>query len=556
MKKAWYKEGVVYQIYPRSFNDSNNDGIGDIPGIIEKLDYIASLGANIIWLSPIYASPLDDNGYDISDYKAIHPDYGTMDDFKTLLSECHKRGLKLIMDLVVNHTSDEHKWFIESRKSVDNPYRDYYIWRKPSKKGFPNNWKSFFGGDAWKLDEATNEYYLHLFSPKQPDLNWDNPKVREEVKDILRFWLDLGIDGFRCDVINIISKCEGLPNGKFDLLLTGKEKYLNGPNIFKYLGEIRDEVFSNYDMFTVGEGCFITTNDAINYESGDNPYLNMMFMFDHMNCDSILVKWFVKKFKPKNLKKAMRKWQYEVNGKGWNTLYFENHDQPRSISRFGSETHRIESGKMLATYLYFMQGTPFIYQGQEIGMTNPHYKKLEEYEDVESRNIYNIGRKSFGFSHKFMMKRIEIMSRDNARTMMQWDDSDNGGFSKVTPWYSVNSNYKEINVKKDLESNDSLIKYYQEIIKLRNKHEVIVYGDYKEYFPNSNKLACYTRTLGEESIMVLINFTNKNLKINLKKLPFDVKKGKEILNSINKKIDGTLLPYQAIVFHFPEKYEN
>lgn len=550
MKKAWYKEGVVYQIYPRSFADSNNDGIGDIPGIISKLDHIKELGANIIWLSPVYASPLDDNGYDISDYKAIHPDYGTLDDFKKLLDECHKRGIKLIMDLVVNHTSDEHMWFVEAKKGTDNPYRDYYIWAKPSKKGFPNNWKSFFGGDAWSYDETTKEYYLHLFSPKQPDLNWDNPKVREEVKEILRFWLDMGIDGFRCDVINIISKTPGLPDGKFDLLLTGKEQYLNGPNIFKYLGELRDEVLSKYDIFTVGEGCFITTQDAINYESGDNPYLNMMFMFDHMNCDSTLVKWFVKKFKPKNLKKAMNKWQLEVNGKGWNTLYFENHDQPRCISRFGSEKLRIKSGKMLATYLYFMQGTPFIYQGQEIGMTNPHFKKLEEYEDVESRNIYNIGRKSFKFSHNFMMKRIEIMSRDNARTMMQWDSNKNAGFSQADPWYRVNPNYEEINVEKDKASEESLIDYYKKIIALRKEYEVIVYGDYKEYFLRSNKLVCYTRTLENKSIMVLANFTDKPLNVSSKKLPLNPEKGQEILNSYNQKFEGILAPYQAIVYYF------
>lgn len=549
MKKTWYKEGVVYQIYPRSFNDSNGDGIGDIQGIIEKLDHIKELGADIIWLSPVYASPLDDNGYDISDYKAIHPDYGTMEDFNLLLQSCHQKGLKLIMDLVVNHTSDEHKWFIEAKKGVDNPYRDYYIWRKGSKKGNPNNWKSFFGGDAWCYDEASDEYYLHLFSPKQPDLNWDNPKVREEVKDILKFWLDLGIDGFRCDVINVLSKREGLPNGKFDLLLTGNEHYLNGPHIFEYLGELRDEVLSKYDIFTVGEGCFITTEDAINYESGDNPYLNMMFMFDHMNCDSILVKWFVKKFKPKNLKKALTKWQYEVNGKGWNTLYFENHDQPRSISRFGSEENRIKSGKMLATYLYFMQGTPFIYQGQEIGMTNPHYKLLEEYEDVESRNVYKIGRENFKFSHNFMMKRIEIMSRDNARTMMQWDDSANAGFSTATPWYSVNPNYKEINVKKDRSSDESLFEYYQKIIALRKKYEVIVYGNFKEYFSKSNKLVCYTRTNNTEQIMVLANFTNKPLKVSKNKLPLNVDECEEILNSYDQKFDGILSPYQAIVYY-------
>ena len=511
MEKCWYKEGVVYQIYPRSFKDSNNDGIGDLQGIISKLDYIKNLGIDIIWLSPIYLSPLDDNGYDISDYYAIHPDYGTIEDFKELLNETHKRGMKLIMDLVVNHTSDEHEWFKQSRKSKDNEYRDYYIWRDGKGKKNPNNWKSFFGGDAWKYDEKTDQYYLHLFSPKQPDLNWENPKVREEIKKILKYWLDMGVDGFRCDVINVLSKTEGLPNGKFDLLLTGKEKYLNGPHIYEYLQELNDDVLSKYDIFTVGEGCFITTKDAIRYEAGPKPLLNMMFMFDHMNCDSVLVKWFVKKFKPRNLKKALSKWQYEVNGKGWNTLYFENHDQPRSVSRFGDEANREKSAKMLATFLFFMQGTPFVYQGQEIGMTNPHFKNLDDYEDVETKNIYQIGRKSFHFSHQNLMEKIEYMSRDNARTMMQWDDSSNGGFSNHLPWYKVNPNYQEINVKKDLDNPNSIYNYYQQIFSLRKKYPIIVYGDYQEYYKNSNKVVCYERKYNGESLVVICNYTNKDL---------------------------------------------
>ncbi|HNZ77382.1 MAG TPA: alpha-glucosidase [Bacilli bacterium] len=552
MKKTWYKEGIVYQIYPRSFKDSNNDGVGDLRGIIEKLDYLKDLGVSIIWLSPIYDSPLDDNGYDISNYYQILPEYGTMDDFKELINGLHERGIALIMDLVVNHTSDEHPWFIESRKSVDNPYRDYYIWKEgiegktPGKLKAPNKWGSFFGGSAWEYDEVTNQYYLHLFSKKQPDLNWDNPKVREEVKKILTFWLDLGVDGFRCDVINIISKREGLPEGKWKPVLRGSEHYINGPKVHEYLHELYEDVLSKYQCFTVGESVFITPETALDYIADWRGELNMLFQFDHMNADCFFVKWFGRKFKPVRLKKAMTKWQYGINGKGWNTLYLENHDQPRSVSRFGSLKYREESAKMLATYFLFQQGTPFIYQGQEIGMTNAHFTKLSQYRDVESMNIYRIGTKKLLWSKRRMLKKLARSSRDNARTPMQWSNEINGGFSEATPWIEVNTNYETINVKNDLKNKNSILKYYQKIIALRKKHEIIVYGDYLEHYPNDNKIVCYERNYEDEKLVVVANFTGKEA---FQKAPYDLPKAKLLLNNYDDD-DLVLKPYQAKVYLF------
>lgn len=552
MNKTWYKEGIVYQIYPRSFKDSNNDGIGDLRGIIEKLDYLKELGVSIIWLSPIYESPLDDNGYDISDYCKILPEYGTMDDFKELINGLHERGIALIMDLVVNHTSDEHPWFIESKKSVDNPYRDYYIWRegiegrKPNQLKAPNKWGSFFGGPAWEYDEITNQYYLHLFSKKQPDLNWDNPKVREEVKKILSFWLDLGVDGFRCDVINIISKKEGLPEGKWKPALRGSEHYINGPKVHEYLHELYEDVLSKYQCFTVGESVFITPETALDYIADWRGELNMLFQFDHMNADCFLVKWFERKFKPVRLKKAMTKWQYGINGKGWNTLYLENHDQPRSVSRFGNLKYREESAKMLATYFLFQQGTPFIYQGQEIGMTNAHFKKLSQYRDVESLNIYRIGTKKLLWSKRKMLKKLAHSSRDNARTPMHWSNEINGGFSEATPWIEANINYETINVKNDLKNKNSILKYYQKIIALRKKHEIIVYGDYLEHYPNDNKIVCYERNYEDEKLVVVANFTAKEV---FQKAPYDLAKAKLLLNNYEDD-DPVLKPYQAKVYLF------
>lgn len=537
MVNKWYQEGAVYQIYPRSFKDSNNDGIGDLQGIIEKLDYIASLGVKTIWLSPIYMSPLDDNGYDISNYCDIHPDYGTLDDFKMLLSGVHKRDMKLIMDLVVNHTSDEHPWFIEAKSSKNNPYHDYYLWRDK-----PNNWTSFFGGKAWSYNQVTNEYYLHLFSPKQPDLNWENPKVREEIKKILRFWLDLGVDGFRCDVINLLSKVEGLPNGKKGFILVGKEHYLNGPKIHEYLQELKQEVFNHYDCFTVGECVFMTPQIALDYIA-DEKELNMLFQFDHMAVDNFYVKWFLRKFKPLRLKKALSKWQEAINGKGWNTLYFNNHDQPRSLSRFGNESNPYHSATFLATFLFFEQGTPFIYQGEEIGMTNAHFSTLEQYKDVETHNIYRIGRKIFG--HKRMMKKIRYMSRDNARTPMQWDESAYAGFSQTTPWLEVNPNYQTINVKKNEAEPNSILNYYRQILKLRKELPVIVYGDFIEHEKKNKYLIFYERNYQDEQILVIGNYRNKAtpLRLNINFDDYEL-----ILHNYQVSDHTLLLPYEARVY--------
>jgi oligo-1,6-glucosidase len=538
----WYKESIVYQIYPRSFKDSNNDGIGDIRGIIEKVDYLKELGINVVWLSPIYDSPLDDNGYDISDYYNILPEYGTLDDFKELLDKLHSRGIKLIMDLVVNHTSDEHPWFIEAKKNKNSKYRDYYFFRK---KEEINNWTSFFGGDAWAYNEETDDYYLHLFSKKQPDLNWDNPDVREEVHKILKFWLDLGVDGFRCDVINLISKAKGLPKGRGILpIIRGREHYLNGPNIHKYLQEIKEKVFSKYDMFTVGECVFINPKTALSYIEEGIDELNMIFQFDHMGADNFLVKWFPRKFNLRKLKKAMSKWQYALENKGWNSLYFENHDQPRSINRFGSLEYHKESAKMLATYLLCHQGTPYIYQGQEIGMTNPNFEKLEDYKDIETKNIYHVGRKILKFSHKEMMRRIKLMSRDNARTPMQWDDSIYSGFSKAKPWINVNENYKEINVENNLNNEDSILYYYKNLIKLKRENKTLIYGNYIEHYKNSKSIAVYERNLENEKIVVVASFSKKDKKL---KFPYNLSEYSIILSNY-KKNEEKLKPYEVRVY--------
>lgn len=546
----WYKESIVYQIYPRSFNDSNNDGIGDLRGIIEKIDYLVDLGVDVVWLSPIYDSPMDDNGYDISDYYSILKEYGTMQDFKEMISKMHDKGIKLIMDLVVNHTSDEHPWFIEAIKSRNSPYHDYYHFvpaRKDHhhKKRKPNNWTSFFGGDAWEYNEATDEYYLHLFSKKQPDLNWENPKVREEIKNVLKFWLDLGVDGFRCDVINLLSKRNDYPKGKGIIpILRGKEHYINGPKMHEYLQEIKKEVFANYDMFTVGECVLINPQIALSYIEESIDELNMVFQFDHMAADNFLIKWFPRKFKLRRLKKALSRWQYGINGRGWNSLYFENHDQPRSVNRFGNLKYRKESAKMLATYLFFQQGTPFIYQGQEIGMTNADFETLDQYQDVETHNIYRVGRKTFHFSHKSMMKRIKLMSRDNARTPMQWKKDLYGGFSTSKPWLGVNQNYHEINVDESIQDPDSIFNYYKKLIKLKKDLKVLIYGNYIEHYSKSNKIAFYERNYQQERVLVIANFTDKCIKF---KSPYQLENYQVILNNYPKK-HNLLLPYQVLVY--------
>ncbi len=537
MKKTWYKEEFVYQIYPRSFYDSNNDGIGDIKGIIEKIPYLKELGIGIIWLSPVYKSPMEDNGYDISDYLDIAEEFGTLSDIKLLIKELHKAKIKLVMDLVVNHTSSEHLWFKKSIKK-QGKYKDYYHWEKEKV-----NWTSFFGGEAWSFNGEREEYYLHLFAKGQPDLNWDNPDVRDEVKNIIKFWLDKGVDGFRCDVINLIAKNNKHPNGKPSLILKGKEHYLSHPNLHKYLHEIYRDVLSKYDCFTVGETVFVNPEVASLLTAPSRKELSMVFQFDHMAADNHYVKWFMKKFKPINLKKSLSKWQNKLNGKGWNTLYLENHDQSRSINRFGSLEYHYESATMLATMLYFQQGTPFIYQGQEIGMTNVSYEHLDDYQDIETHNIYAMGRKLL-MSHKRMMKKIKMMSRDNARTPMQWNNSKHAGFSTHKPWIKTNPNYKNINVQKSIDDENSIFQYYREVISLRKKHPIIVYGAYQDIDFRNKKLYSYRRYNNTEELVVLCNFSDKE---------YSLKQNKHLNYALilsNYKDNNALLlkPYEARVY--------
>lgn len=538
----WYKEAIVYQIYPRSFYDSNGDGIGDIRGIIQKLDYLKDLGVNAVWLSPIYDSPLDDMGYDISNYYDVHKDYGTLEDFKEMLDEMHKRGIRLIMDLVVNHTSDEHPWFLDAKKSVNSPYHDYYIFRKGKNGRAPNNWRSFFGGSAWEYNEATDEYYLHLFSRRQPDLNWENPKVRAEVKKILKFWLDLGVDGFRCDVINLLSKKEGLPNTRGLPILGAKGIYIDGPKMHDYLQELKRDVFSKYDMFTVGECVLIDLKTALGYIKEGIDELNTVFHFEHMNADCFYSKWIPRKFKLRRLKKPLSKWQYGLQGKAWNTLFLENHDQPRSVNRYGKLKNRVEVAKMLATYIFSQRGIPFIYQGQEIGMTNAHYTKIEQYKDVETLNMYKTLRKFL--SEKRAMRLVQKASRDNSRTPMQWNRGKNAGFSTGEPWLEVNPNYLEINVEDSLGDENSILNYYKKLLSLRKKHSIFVYGDYREHYPRSNKLAYYERNYKGKKLLVICNFTAKELEFD----PiYNLSRFKLILNNYSQD-KKQLMPYQAKIY--------
>lgn len=516
MKKQWWKESVVYQVYPRSFYDSNGDGIGDLRGIIEKLDYIKELGVDVIWLCPVYRSPNDDNGYDISDYYDIMDEFGTMADWKELLAEVHKRGMKLIMDLVVNHTSDEHPWFIESRSSKDNKYRDYYIWR-PGKNGRePNNWESTFSGSAWEYDEKTGEYYLHLFSKKQPDLNWENPAVRNDIYQMMTWWLDQGIDGFRMDVINFISKdmrFPDAPNPEGKKYVPGGQFYVNGPRIHEFLQEMNRKVLSKYDCMTVGEMPGVTVDDAILYTAPERKELNMVFTFEHMDLDSGPGgKWDLRPLQLSRLKKVLAKWQTGLHGRGWNSLYWNNHDQPRIVSRFGDDgKYRVESAKMLATVLHMMQGTPYIYQGEEIGMTNVRFSSIDHYRDIETLNMYKVKVLEEGQDEVKVMESIYAKGRDNARTPMQWDDSPNAGFTTGTPWIGVNPNYKEINVRQALADKNSIFYYYQKLIRLRKTYPIIVYGDFTLLDPENEETFAYIRCYNGEKLLVVSNWTGEEV---------------------------------------------
>ncbi|MCQ2442240.1 MAG: alpha-glucosidase [Oscillospiraceae bacterium] len=512
MNQAWWKESVVYQVYPRSFCDSNGDGIGDLNGICSKLDYLKELGINVIWMSPVYKSPNDDNGYDISDYQDIMDEFGTMEDFDALLAEAHERGIKIVMDLVVNHTSDEHKWFVESRSSRENDKRDFYIWREAVDGHEPNNWGSSFSGSAWEWDEQTQMYYLHCFSKKQPDLNWDNPRVRKAVFDMMTWWCDKGIDGFRMDVISMISKPEGLPDvPKKEGQLYG-ECFLgtcNGPRVHEYLKEMNREVLSKYDLMTVGETAGVDIENAKKYANSDGSELSMVFQFEHVGLDAGETdKWCTNSFKLPELKENLTKWQKELDGVAWNSLFFCNHDQPRVVSRLGDNSP--ESAKCIATMLHMMQGTPYVYQGEELGMTNCPFGAIENYRDIESINAYHELTESGLREPEELLECIAYKSRDNARTPMQWDDSPNGGFTTGTPWIMVNPNYREINAKKQLLEPDSVFHYYQKLIWLRRKSNwsvMIVYGSYDLLSPEDENIFAYIRTLGDKRLLVVCNLS-------------------------------------------------
>ena len=553
MEKRWWKESVVYQIYPRSFCDSNGDGIGDLNGITGKLDYLKELGIDVIWLSPVYKSPNDDNGYDISDYQAIMDEFGTMEDFDRMLATAHEKGIKIMMDLVVNHTSDEHKWFIESRKSTDNPYRDYYIWRPAKEDGsLPNNWGSCFSGPAWEYDKTTDMYFLHLFSKKQPDLNWDNPAVRQDVFDMMNWWLKKGVDGFRMDVISLISKEPGLPDKE-----TGINGYAtfnvsaNGPHVHEYLQEMRQKALNNADTITVGECSGVTLEEAKKYARSDEKELNMVFQFEHMDVDSDekAGKWTTRKMDLRNLKKILTRWQKGLQDIAWNSLYWENHDQPRSVSRFGndSDEYREISAKMLATCIHMMQGTPYVYQGEELGMTNCPFNTLDNFRDLESINAFHELTEQGKMTEEDMMAAIGYKGRDNARTPMQWDDSAYAGFSTANPWIMVNPNYTKINAKDQINREDSVFKYNQKLIKLRHESELIVYGTYDLILDDDKDIYAYIRTLGDEKLIVYCNFSENTREV---ELPEEFTNGKVLIsNYIDAKVNHkiTLRPYEAIV---------
>ena len=551
MKKTWWKEAVIYQIYPRSFMDSNGDGIGDLKGITSRLDYLKYLGIDVIWLSPVYQSPNDDNGYDISDYQAIMDEFGTMEDFDEMLAAAHERGIRIVMDLVVNHTSDEHKWFIESRKSKDNAYRDYYIWRDgKDAQTPPNNWGACFGGSAWQYDDETAMYYLHLFSRKQPDLNWDNPKVRQEVFDMMTWWCDKGIDGFRMDVISMISKTKEMPDGEIQGLYGSFGPYcVHGPNVHNYLQEMNEKVLSKYDIMTVGETAGVTTQLAKQYAGEDTHELNMVFQFEHVEGDGKYGKWTDEKLPLTTLKKTMSRWQTELYGEAWNSLFWDNHDQPRAVSRFGDDRpqFREASAKMLATCLHMQQGTPYIYQGEELGMTNYPFRSPDDFRDIESINAYREWCAEGPLSHEVFWPCILYKSRDNARTPVQWDDSPQAGFTSGTPWIAVNPNYKEINAKAETADPDSVFHYYKKLIALRKENPIMVYGKYELLYADSEELFVYTRTLDKEKLLVVCNFCDHETAF---AIPEECVGASCLIANMGNEYDKpemTLKPYEAFV---------
>lgn len=554
--KDWWKNSVVYQIYPRSFKDSNGDGFGDLQGIIEKLPYLQNLGIDVIWLSPVFDSPQDDNGYDISDYRKIYAGFGSNEDMDELIQKAHEHGIKIVLDLVVNHTSDEHAWFVESRKSKDSKYSDYYIWKDPKADGSePNNWGSSFCGSAWEYDEERGQYYLHFYSRKQPDLNWENETVRKEIYDLMKFWMDKGADGWRMDVIASISKDQSFP----DYPKTDDRKYYtgkyhsNGPRLHEFIHEMNREVLSKYDCMTVGEAPGSTPEVARLFTDPEREELNMIFTFEHMNIDripgSVNRKWELKPFDLRDLKRVMSEWQNKLYNKGWNALYFENHDQPRVISRWGNDTtYREECAKAYATVLHGMQGTPYVYQGEELGMTNVPFTSIDQFRDLDSINAYReLVEEQHVFTAEEMMRYLCRKSRDNARTPFQWDDSAYAGFSTVEPWIMVNPNYKEINAKKQVDDPESVFNYYRKLIALRKEKEIIVYGTYDLLLPESEEIYMYTRTLGEEKLLVVCNFSEKEVAI---EIPEEFRKGSYLIANYPEgeiKEQMTIRPYEAFV---------
>ena len=538
MERKWWHNATVYQVYPRSFCDLNGDGIGDIPGITSKLDYLRSLGIDVIWLSPIYKSPMDDNGYDISDYQDIAPEFGTLADFDKLVAEAGKRGIGIMLDLVVNHTSDEHPWFLDSRKGPDNPFRDFYIWSKPAADGGPpNGLKSSFGGPAWTLDPESGEYYLHLFSRRQPDLNWENPKVRAEIYRMMNWWLERGIAGFRMDVIDYIGK------------QVDQEIIHDGPHLHDYLQEMNRETFGNRDIMTVGETWSATPGSALLYSGRNRHELSMVFQFEHVTqqWDEVYGKWRSKPFDLVKLKSVLGKWQYALSDDGWNSLFWGNHDLPRAVSKYGDATgYPVESAKMLATVLHLMKGTPFIYQGEEIGMTNVPFTAIEQYRDIETLNMHRLHIEA-GLSPEEFIKGANENGRDNARTPMQWSAAPYGGFSTGVPWIEVNPNYPTINAELEMTDEKSIWNHYRKLIALRKSHEVIVYGTYQSWLDSHPDVFVYSRTLDKERLVVVANFTARTVTA---ELPGELRtpgegliSNYEPVNSLGEVVD--LKPYEA-----------
>jgi alpha-glucosidase len=548
MNKTWWKEAVAYQIYPRSFMDSNGDGIGDLRGIINKLDYLKDLGIDVIWICPMYKSPNDDNGYDISDYQDIMDEFGTMEDFDALLEETHKRGMKLIIDLVINHTSDEHPWFIESRSSKDNPKRDWYIWKDGKDGKEPNNWESIFNGSAWEYDEKTEQYFLHVFSRRQPDLNWENEEVRQALYKMVNWWLDKGIDGFRVDAISHIKKEEGfadMPNPKGEKYVSSFDKHMNVKGIQPLLQELKKETFAKYDIMTVGEANGVKIHESEAWVGEDNGIFNMIFQFEHLGLWQSETKKEVDVVK---LKEILSKWQTALEGKGWNALYIENHDQPRCVSTWGNdEMYWFESATALATMYFFMKGTPFIYQGQEIGMTNVQFETIDQYDDVAIKNLYKKKREE-GLTHEEVMAIIWDCARDNSRTPMQWDATANAGFTAGTPWLSMNPNYESINIAVQEKDETSILHFYKKMIALRKQSDVLTYGAYELLFAEDKQIFAYTRTLGEEKVLVLTNLSTKEATYQLDDYTLTVDNLLLHNYEVTEDTTNTLRPYEARVY--------